>query len=124
MTPRRPIAIALSGAFLLAGCHRAHLSLEPAVLEDCGPGPGKVIRAEWDARGAGMDRVMLEVLRPGAEPTPWGEAPAAGSKSTGPWGSDGLTFVVRAPDGRELDRRTVTTIPCRTPPKAPKPQRR
>jgi hypothetical protein len=124
MTPRRTIAIAFSGAVLLAGCHRAQLSLEPAVLEDCGPGPGKVIRAHWDARGAGVDSVKLEVVRPGGEGTPWGEHPAAGSKSTGPWGSDGLTFVVRAPDGRELDRRTVTTIACRTSSKAPKAPRR
>jgi hypothetical protein len=124
MTSRRAIAIAFAGAVLLAGCHRAQLSLEPAVLEDCGPGPGKVIRARWDARGAGVDRVKLEVRRPGAEGTPWGEGPAVGSKSTGRWGSDGLTFIVRALDGRELERRTVTTIPCRTPPKATKRQRR
>jgi hypothetical protein len=121
MTRSRAFAVLLvAGA--LAGCHRAHLSLDPAVLEDCGPGPGKVIRASWDARSAGVDGVTLEVLRPGAEGTPWGTGPVAGSKSTGPWGSDGLTFIVRAPDGRELERRTVTTIPCRTPRPRPKPK--
>jgi hypothetical protein len=109
-------------AMLPTGCQRAHLSLDPAVLEDCGPGPGRIIRADWDARGAGVNHVMLEVLRPGAESTPWGEGPATGSKSTGPWGSDGLTFILRTPDGRELERRTITTIPCLTPKPGPKPK--
>jgi hypothetical protein len=119
MTRTRAFTLLLT-ALALAGCHRAQLSLDPAVLEDCGPGPGKVIRAAWDARAVGVDRVALEVVRPGAEATPWGQGPAAGSKSTGRWGSDGLTFVVRTADGRELARRTVTTIPCL----APKPKHR
>lgn len=107
-------------AVLAGGCHRGQLSLSPAVLEDCGPGPGKVIRVDWDARQAGVERVDLALLRPGGEIVGWGEGPAAGSKSTGPWASDGLTFILLAADGRELDRRTVTTIPCRNP----KPRRR
>jgi hypothetical protein len=111
----RWIASVMLAVVLLGGCHRARLSLDPAVLEDCGPGPGKVIRVAWDARDVSGEGVRLEVVRPGGENTPWGQGPAVGSKSTGAWGSDGLTFVLLSPDGRELDRRTITTIPCRTP---------
>ena len=108
--PMRAIVLCLA---MLAGCQRAELTLEPAVLEDCGPGPGKVVRVAWNAAEASPDGVAVELLRPGGDTVPWTRSRPVGEKSTGPWGSDGLTFILRAADGRELARRTVTTVPCR-----------
>ena len=34
------------------------------------------------------------------------------TKGTGCWGNDGLTFILRADDGRELARRTIESPPC------------
>jgi len=123
MTRRAP-AIALAASLCLAGCAEARLELDPAVLPDCTPARGAVIHVAWDARDAGTDRVRLEVTRPGGGSRPWTQGPAAGSKDTGPWGSDGLTFVLLSAEGDELARRTVETFPCKTPQGAKAPSRR
>lgn len=109
---RRGRAAAAVLACLLAGCSDASLELQPAVLSGCTPVKAEVIHVRWDARDAATERVRIEVTRPGGGSRPWTSGPAQGAKDTGAWGSDGLTFVLLAEDGRELARRTLETSPC------------
>jgi hypothetical protein len=112
MTRLRATAASLAVAALLAGCSGSRLDLQPAVLSGCTPGKGVVIHASWDATSAGTDTVQLLVVRPGGGTRPWTRGPARGAKDTGAWGSDGLTIVMLASDGRELARRTIESSPC------------
>lgn len=96
------------------GCSRTSIELQPAVIAPCKPGEASVIEVRWDARAAGADSVSIDVLRPGAAAKPWTSGGATGSRKTGRWGVDGLTFVLRDPSGRELGRRTVESVPCPT----------
>ena len=109
---RTHLAIALAVLPGLGACSRAILELDPAVVPSCKPGYSEIVDVRWDASRSGVEGVSIEVLRPGTASKPWTSGGPTGHKKTGRWGNDGLTFVLRADDGRELARRTIETSPC------------
>lgn len=96
----------------LAACSRASLELDPALVPACKPGHSEVIEVRWDARDSGAKRIAIDVLRPGTAAKPWISGAPSGSRRTGRWGNDGLTFVLRDQEGRELARRTIESGAC------------
>jgi len=106
------VACLLAVALASSACSRASLDLDPAVIPSCKPGHSEVVDVRWDARATGTERVAIDVLRPGSGAKQWMTGPASGHRRTGKWGNDGLTFVLRDDDGRELARRTIETLPC------------
>ena len=108
---RAGLALALS-IFALGGCSRAKLELNPAVLAGCAAGHGEVVRVSWDASNSGTKGVEVYIRRPGGTKRPWTRGKAVGSRETGRWASDGLTFILRDDHGRELARRTIETRRC------------
>ena len=111
MTPLRA-TLALLAMTALAACSRASLELDPALVPACKPGHSEVVEVRWDASASGTKSVSIDVLRPGAAAKPWASGAPVGHRATGRWANDGLTFVLRADDGRELARRTIESPPC------------
>ena len=97
-----------------AGCARAKLDLDPAVVSGC-PGRRAVVQVHWDASASGAEWVKIDLQRPGEPMRPWIETSPKGSQRTGQWASDGLTFVLLSGKGRELARRTIEATPCTLP---------
>ena len=104
--------VALLLASATTACSRASLELDPALVPACKPGHAEVVEVRWDASGSGATSVTIDVLRPGGAARQWTGGPPVGRKATGRWGNDGLTFILRADDGRELARRTIESPPC------------
>lgn len=99
-------------ALALAGCSRASLSLDPNIVSGCALGRGSIITVTWDAGKTDTKYVRLYLTRPGDGERRWMQAPPAGSRKTGPWATDGITFILRDSRERELARRTLVTSPC------------
>ena len=97
---------------MVAGCQRPeiHFELEPAVVSSCKQ--PVAVRANWDVTALGLKRVRLEVNNIGRQPKVWAEGTTVGSEQTGAWAHDGFTVTLRAMNGVELGRRTLTTVPC------------
>jgi hypothetical protein len=110
--PRALAVMALLAASSLAGCSRSSMTLDPAVLPGCAAGHGEVVKVSWDAAGVGARGVQIYINRPGATPRPWTQGKAKGSRKTGRWSTDGLTFALRDRDGNVLARRTLETSRC------------
>jgi hypothetical protein len=107
----------LCTALLAQGCSRGRLTLEPAVLSGCAAGHGEVVTVHWDVRARGVQNVQLYVQRPGGSERAWVRGRNPGSRKTGRWAADGMTFILRS--GRhEFDRRTIETRPCPRPQKS------
>jgi hypothetical protein len=106
------LTIALASAGVLAGCSEPRFEIEPAVVTGCALGHGHIVEVSWDASAAGAEKVRLGLLRPGQGEKVWGLHGPVGSKKTGRWASDGLTFVLYDQDDDELARRTLTTSAC------------
>ena len=105
-------AAAMIAAMTLAGCSRASLTLDPAVLPGCAAGHGAVVMVRWDARATGTKSVRVALTRPGGAERRWTGGEALGSRRTGRWAVDGLTFVLRDDRGKELLRKTLETSRC------------
>jgi hypothetical protein len=114
MTAAR-LACLFAATFAATACSRASLELDPAIVPSCKAGYAEVVDVRWDAAASGTTRVTIDVLRPGTAAKQWTNGGPSGHKRTGKWGNDGLTFVLRADDGRELARRTIETRPCPKP---------
>ena len=99
-------------AFALAGCSRASLSLDPDIVSGCALGRGSVIAVNWDASTVDTEYVRIYLTRPGDGERRWLQGPPVGSRKTGPWATDGITFILRDARERELARRTLVTSPC------------
>ena len=110
MIRRTPAIVVL--ALALAGCSRSRLELDPRILPGCNANAKQVVRVTWDASASGANWVYVGILRPGESVRGWIEAGPKGSSATGPWASDGLTFVLITDRGRELARRTLEAAPC------------
>ena len=108
---RLPVAAAFA-ALALAACSRADLTISPDVVSGCTDVRGSVVSVAWDARSTGAKSVRIVLTRPGGGERPWMQGPPAGQRKTGPWAVDGLTFVLRDMQGRELARRTVESAAC------------
>ena len=108
---RLPVAVAFA-VLMLAACSRADMTVSPGVVSGCTDGRGSVVSVAWDARSTGAKNVRIVLTRPGSGERPWMQGPPAGQRKTGPWAVDGLTFVMRDMQGRELARRTVETSAC------------
>jgi hypothetical protein len=104
-------------ALALAGCSRAKLSLDPEVVTGCALGHGSVISVNWDASKVDTSYVRVYITRPGNSERRWLQAGPVGSRKTGRWATDGITFVLRDARERELARRTLVTSPCPLPQK-------
>ncbi len=99
-------------ALALAGCSRASLSLDPDIVPGGALGHGSIITVKWDAGKIDTKYVRLYLIRPGDGERRWMQAPPTGSRKTGAWATDGITFVLRDSRERELARRTLVTSPC------------
>lgn len=99
-------------AFTVAGCSRAKLSLDPDIVTGCALGHGSVISVNWDAGKVKTAYVRVYITRPGNSERRWLQAGPVGSRQTGRWASDGITFVLRDDQERELARRTLVASPC------------
>jgi hypothetical protein len=99
-------------AFALAGCSRAKLSLDPEIVSGCALGHGSIITVKWDAGKVDTGYVRVYLTRPGNGERRWLQGPLVGSRKTGPWATDGITFILRDARERELARRTLVTSPC------------
>jgi hypothetical protein len=88
------------------------LSLDPAVVTGCALGHGSVIVVNWDAGKVATRNVSLYITRPGNSERLWLRSRPVGSRKTGRWATDGITFVLRDDHERELARRTLVTSPC------------
>jgi hypothetical protein len=108
----RKIALAGCIAFALGGCRRADLSLDPAIVSGCALGRGSIITVHWDATRAHTDFVRIYLTRPGEGERRWLQGKPVGSRKTGPWATDGITFILRESRERDLARRTRVTSPC------------
>lgn len=92
---------------------KAYLTISPAVVSDCKNPQGRPkINVQWDASDLDVKYVRFTVNRPGQEKKGWTRGKPKGSKKTGPWGTDGLTFTMYDHKGRELARRTLESTPC------------
>jgi hypothetical protein len=115
---RRPLAVAPAlVALALAGCSRASLTLDPAVLPGCALGHGAVIAVRWDAHAIKTKFVQVALTRPGGGERGWTRGKPVGSRNTGRWAVDGMTFILRDDRGRELTRKTLETSRCPRPQK-------
>lgn len=99
-------------ALALAGCARAKLSLDPDIVSGCALGHGSIISVDWDASKVETDYVRVYLTRPGNTERRWLQGAPVGSRKTGPWATDGITFILRDARERELARRTLVTSPC------------
>lgn len=120
MAPRSAFVALLGAACalpLLTACSRTRFEIDPEVVTGCAAVHGHVVNVSWDARPADAKLVRIYVLRPGQGDKLWAAHGPVGSKKTGPWASDGLTFIMRDHDERELGRRTLMTSPCPDPQK-------
>ena len=99
-------------AFALAGCSGAQLSLDPAIVSGCALGHGSVITVKWDASKLDTKYVRVYLTRPGEGERRWTQGPPVGSRKTGPWATDGITFILRDDRERDLTRRTLVTWRC------------
>ena len=99
-------------AFALAGCSRAKLSLDPEIVSGCALGHGSIINVQWDASKVDTDYVRIYLTRPGEGERRWLQGKPVGSRKTGPWATDGITFILRDSRERDLARRTLVTSPC------------
>lgn len=106
------VVVALLTGMALAGCSRASLTLDPAVLPGCAAGHGAVVLVRWDARNVQTKTVQVALTRPGGHERAWTHGKPSGSRQTGRWSVDGLTFILRDDRGRELVRRTLETSRC------------
>lgn len=105
-------------AFAIAGCSRAKLTLDPEVVTGCALGHGSVISVKWDAGKVDTSYVRIYITRPGdGGERRWLQGAPAGSRKTGRWANDGITFILRDMRERELARRTLVTSPCPLPQK-------
>lgn len=100
---------------LLSACSRSRLEIDPEVVAGCAGVHGHVVKVSWDARPAKVESVRIYVLRPGKGDKLWTAQGPVGSKKTEAWASDGLTFIMRDHEERELGRRTLVTSPCPDP---------
>jgi hypothetical protein len=105
--------IGLCCLIALAGCSQrpsAMLEIEPAVARRCDvPVP---VTVSWDASPLGLAWAQIEVNGVGLKPKVWTAGPSKGSQQTGAWAEDGFTVTLRAMNGVELARRTLTTVSC------------
>lgn len=99
-------------ALALVGCSRARLSLDPDIVSGCALGHGSIIAVKWDAGKLDTKYVRLYITRPGEGERRWTQGPPVGSRKTGPWATDGITFILRDSRERELARRTLVTSRC------------
>lgn len=106
------LATAACIAFALAGCSRAKLTLDPDIVSGCALGHGSIIEVSWDASKAKTDFVRVYLTRPGDGERRWLQGKPVGSRKTGPWATDGITFILRDDKEQELARRTLITSPC------------
>ena len=110
---RLPAFLGLVVAVLaLCACSRARLDLDPAVINGCALGHMQAIRVSWDARAVHEANVLVSIRRPGSRMRGWVRGHATGSRMTGRWVSDGMTFVLSNPAGKQLAIRTVETTRC------------
>jgi hypothetical protein len=96
----------------LCACSRAKLELSPRVIQGCALGHAQTVRVSWDARNTKTPTVGIFIRRPGSRERQWLRSKATGSRQTGRWVSDGMTFVLRDPAGKQLAIRTVETSRC------------
>lgn len=107
----------LLGAALSSGCAKqsksqALLEIEPAVVRDCDLPTALGVR--WDASALGLESTQLEVNNVGGRPKLWIRDHSVGEAHTGgTWAEDGFTVTLRAINGVELARRTLTSVPCK-----------
>jgi len=95
-----------------AACSRdgVHLQLEPAVVRECEL--PVATRVSWDVTRMGLKHVDIEVANLGEAPKFWTDGEATGTATSGAWAQDGYTVMLKAKNGVELARRTMTTVPC------------
>lgn len=100
------------GCLALAGCRRdqVRFELEPAVASSCKQ--PVATRISWDVTPLGLTQVQVEVHNLGRQPKLWFVGAASGSEQAGAWAQDGYTVTLKAMNGVELARRTLTTAPC------------
>lgn len=96
-----------------AGCSRSvdvTLDLEPRLASDCHTPVATTVR--WDASGAGIKAVRLEVHNLGGRSKLWAISGGRGELTAGAWAHDGYTVTLKDMHGVELARRTLVTTPC------------
>lgn len=107
-------------AILLAGCGRSALQISPEAVSGCLPVKPQAIKVAWNAGREGSGPWMIQIGRAGGQDRRFWfhTTEPEGSRLTGRWGVDGMTFFLVDSDGRELARRTLEAMPCRArPPK-------
>lgn len=114
---KSPVAFLVTASactLLLAGCGRPTLQIAPEVVSGCLPAKPEVIKVTWDTGRAKPKMLAVQIGRPGDQQRRfWFNATAPrGSRSTGRWGVDGMTFFLVDSQGRELARRTIEARPC------------
>ncbi len=111
---RNLLALTLSMAALgtMTACQRQeiHFEMEPAVVSSCQQ--PVAVRVNWDVSALALKQVQVEVNNVGRQPKLWFVGTVNGSEETGPWAHDGFTVTLKAMNGVELGRRTLTTTPC------------
>jgi len=104
---------ALLCACAISGCSRATIDFDPGVLPGCAAGHGEEVLVSWDVPNASTKKgIQIYIKRPGAGERPWIQGKPHGSRKTGRWTGDGMTFILRDDHGRELARRTIEKLPC------------
>jgi hypothetical protein len=99
---------------LLASCGRTSLQIDPEVVSGCLPAKPEAIKVTWDTGREKPKMLAVQIGRPGRQQRRfWFHTDAPrGSRSTGRWGIDGMTFFLVDSHGRELARRTIEARPC------------
>jgi hypothetical protein len=74
--------------------------------------PAHISNLRWSVTKQGVTSVSIFVNGPGEAETLWGPGELIGTRETGAWVADGLTFTLRDQQGAVLARRTIHTTRC------------
>jgi hypothetical protein len=74
--------------------------------------PSNMSELNWSVKKSGVTSVAIFVNGMGEPESLWGPGELIGSRKTGAWVSDGLTFTLRDQSGNLLAKRTIDTTRC------------
>lgn len=85
---------------------------EPAFVRTCDVAGGARTTLYWNVADANVAKVGIYVVDDAGKDSPFSDQPSKGSVQTGPWLKPGLTFKLKAPDGKVLQTLVIKGQDC------------
>jgi hypothetical protein len=85
---------------------------EPSFVRTCEIASGVRTTLYWNIADPSIARVSIFVVDDAGKDSPFAEQPSKGSIQTGPWLKPGLTFKLKAPDGKVLETLVISGQDC------------